>query len=107
MSKLYMSHCVFPVPDIKETAGYYCDCLGFNAVNYLNAKEPHVCLYRDNTEVILLDSGGRKAKPNRELYGYGYDAYFITDKQQELQDEFQAKGVNDMQFRLLRNREMT
>lgn len=30
---------------------------------------------------------------NRELYGYGYDAYLYTDKQELLEEEFSAKGV--------------
>jgi catechol 2,3-dioxygenase-like lactoylglutathione lyase family enzyme len=84
---------VFPTPDIKETARFYCERMGFNSVNYLDAKEPHICLYRDNTEIILVDSCNKRVIPNRELYGYGYDAYFITDTQRELQDEFQSKGV--------------
>lgn len=32
--------------------------------------------------------------PNRELYGYGYDAYFITKQQEQLEKEFEAAGVN-------------
>lgn len=88
-----MSHCVFPTPNINKTADYYCKYLGFRAVKYLDVSQPHICLYRDNTEIILLDSGDNKVIPNRKLYGYGYDAYFITDTQKELQDEFRTKGV--------------
>jgi len=93
MARLYSSHCVFPAPDIKKTSEYYTDRLGFWAVSYLDAHEPHVCLYRDATEIILTNSNGRKVIPNRELYGYGYDAYFITDRQEELEAEFSGRGV--------------
>ena len=31
--------------------------------------------------------------PNRELYGYGYDAYLYTDDQEKLEKEFLEKGV--------------
>jgi catechol 2,3-dioxygenase-like lactoylglutathione lyase family enzyme len=93
MGKLYMSHCVFPTPDIRRTAKYYVESLGFRAVNYLEAHEPHICLYRDHTEIILTDSRSTQVIPNRKLYGYGYDAYFITDDQLEIQKEFEAKGV--------------
>jgi len=31
--------------------------------------------------------------PNRELYGYGYDAYFIAKNQKDLQEEFLNAGV--------------
>jgi hypothetical protein len=67
--------------------------MGFKAVKYLDANEPHICLYRDTTEIILTKTNGKKVIPNRELYGYGYDAYFITKNQEELQDEFINSNV--------------
>lgn len=54
--ELFASHCVFPTPDICKTAGYYHDKLGFRRVDYLNAKEKHICLYRDGVEFILTQS---------------------------------------------------
>ena len=94
MEKLLIeSHCVFPVPDIKKTAQYYVDVLGFRAVAFLNVKEPHICLYRDGTEIILTQANTDKVYPNRELYGYGEDAYFITMQQEALQDELIQKGA--------------
>lgn len=90
---LLNSHCVFPTPNIKETAEYYESHLGFRMVSYLDANEPHICLYRDQTEIIITDSNGHKVIPNRELYGYGFDAYFITDNQELLQSEFDSAGV--------------
>jgi len=85
---LLLSHCIFPSQDIINTANFYERKMGFKAVHYLNASEPHICLYRDKTEIILTKSNGQKVIPNRELYGYGYDAYFITRNQNELQEEF-------------------
>jgi inosine/xanthosine triphosphate pyrophosphatase family protein len=67
--------------------------MGFKAVKYLDAQEPHICLYRDSTEIILTKSNGQAVIPNRKLYGYGYDAYFITDNQEKLQEEFMAAGA--------------
>ena len=93
MNRLYCSHCIFPCPDIEKTAEFYVTKMGFEAVPYLNAAEPHICLYRDKTEIILTKANREKAFPNRELYGYGYDAHFITDTQKELQDELSQKGV--------------
>ena len=90
---LYQSHCVFPTPDIQKTADYYVRVLGFRAVPYLAVAEPHICLYRDHTEIILTKASGSRVFPNRELYGYGYDAYFITEDQQALQEEFAQKGA--------------
>ncbi len=91
--RLFQSHCVFPTPDISKTSGYYRKILGFSPVEYLDAAEPHVCLYRDDTEIILTVSKNQRVIPNRELYGYGYDAYFITDNQEALENEFRAAGA--------------
>ena len=90
---LLESHCIFPTSDIIRTANFYEQKLGFKAVQYLDAKEPHICLYRDTTEIILTQTNGQKVIPNRQLYGYGYDAYFITKSQDELHAEFTNSTV--------------
>ena len=79
--ELFASHCVFPTPDICKTAEYYCEKLGFRRVDYLDAQEKHICLYRDGVEFILTQSNGQKVILNRELYGYGGDAYVIVKEQ--------------------------
>lgn len=91
--KLLKSHCIFPTPDIERTANFYEQNMGFKIVRYLEAEEPHICLYRDSTEIILTKTNGKKVIPNRELYGYGYDAYFITNNQEALQQEFTISNV--------------
>lgn len=85
--------CIFPVPDIRKTAEFYVSSFGFRAVEYLKCEEPHICLYKDKIEVLLLQANTEKIFPNRELYGYGYDAYFYTDEQELLEQELLAKGV--------------
>ncbi len=91
--QLIASHCVFPTPNIHKTAEFYVEKLGFHRVDYMDAKEKHICLYRDGVEFILTQANTKRVFPNRELYGYGEDAYVITENQQELQDEFEQKGV--------------
>ena len=93
MQKMYMTHPILPTPDISRTADFYIKNLGFNAVEYLDSNEPHICLYKDDIEMILTDSNGKKVIPNHELYGYGYDFYIIIDNQEELQKEFESKGL--------------
>jgi len=44
-------------------------------------------------EIVLTKANNKKVHTNRELYGYGEDAYFITDKQKALQNEFISKGA--------------
>jgi len=90
---LLISHCVFPTPDILKTASFYEQKIGFRAIHHMNASDPHICLYRDTTEIILTKTNGQKVIPNRILYGYGYDAYFITKNQEELQEEFIKSDV--------------
>lgn len=96
MSLLGLS-CIFPVFDIKKTAEFYVSKLGFRKVENLAGKEPHICLYRDNIEIILLQSNTDKVLPNRKLYGYGYDAYLYTENQEQLEKEFTTKGVKIIQ----------
>ncbi|MBE6128751.1 MAG: glyoxalase [Erysipelotrichaceae bacterium] len=85
--------CIFPVPNILKTAEYYAGKLGFTAVGYLDCDEPHVCLYRDNVEIILLQANTDRIQTNRELYGYGYDAYLYTDNQEKLEKRFVSRDV--------------
>lgn len=92
MSLLGLS-CIFPVSDVKKTAEFYVLKLGFRKAEYLEGKEPHICLYRDTVEIILLQSNTDKVLTNRLLYGYGYDAYLYTENQEQLEKEFTTKGV--------------
>jgi cytidine deaminase len=90
--KIMKALTIFPVNDMDKTADFYVDKLGFRCVKYLDAAEPHVCLYRDAIEIVLTKAEG-EVVPNRIKYGYGEDAYFITAEQERLQEEFKAKGV--------------
>lgn len=85
---------VFPTPNPIRTAEYYVEMLGFRRVDYLGAKQKHICLYRDSIEIILTDSNGRRVIPNRELYGEGEDAYLITGEQEALYRELSEKGAD-------------
>jgi catechol 2,3-dioxygenase-like lactoylglutathione lyase family enzyme len=83
---------IFPTPDLLKTAAFYED-LGFRAVQYLEAEEPHICLYRDLVEIVLTKSKNDSIVPNRICHGYGYDAYFIAENQEELEKEFAQLSV--------------
>lgn len=85
--------CIFPVPDILKTARFYTDSLGFRAVEYVECEEPHICLYRDKTEIILLKANTDRVFTNRELYGYGYDAYLYTSEMEELEKQLRRNRV--------------
>ena len=85
--------CIFPAADIRITADFYVSKLGFRAVEYLQCAQPHICLYRDDAEVILLQANTKTIRPNRALYGYGYDAYFYTADQEALEQEYLSRDV--------------
>ena len=105
---IYSALVIFPTPNIERTSDYYVNVMGFRAVKYLDVKEPHICLYRDDTEIVLTKARTDKVYPNRELYGYGEDAYFITAEQETLLDEFMQNGakiVRELQLTDYNNRE--
>jgi hypothetical protein len=83
---------IFPTPDVNKTAEFY-ERIGFKAVFYLESYEQHVCLYRDSIELILTKSNKEEVVPNRVQHGYGYDGYFITDEQEEIEREMMDLGV--------------
>ena len=94
LMRFFGSSCIFCVPDIGRTTAYYRDVLGFSAVEYLQCAEPHICLYRDGVEILLLQSTTSRVMPNRELYGYGYDAYLYVDEQERLLAELSSRGAH-------------
>jgi len=77
-AKLLHSLLILPVPNLIETASFYEKKIKFKAVQYLESKEPHICLYRDDVEIVLIKSKLSSIKPNRILHGSGYDGYFTT-----------------------------
>ncbi len=83
---------LFPSCDVDGCTKFY-QSIGFKAVPYLDCEEPHVCLYRDDVEIVLVRSSLERIVPNRIAHGYGYDAYFISRHQEELLQELRAKGV--------------
>ncbi len=85
---------IFPCNDIEKTTDFYVNKLGFKAAKYLNVSEPHVCLYRDSIEIVLIKALFGGYKPNHVLYGYGFDAYFYTETQEKLEQEFNENRVN-------------
>jgi len=107
---IYSSLAIFPTPNIERTSDFYVNIMGFRAVKYLDVGEPHICLYRDKVEIVLLKANTDKVYPNRELYGYGEDAYFITDDQEALLTEFMEQGANivhELRLTDYNNREFT
>jgi inorganic pyrophosphatase len=96
-NSLMHSLTIFPSFEIEKTADYYVQKLGFSKVEYLNCKQSHICLYCDEVEIVLTKAD-KPIIPNRKLYGYGYDAYFITQNFSEFQNQFLKNGVKIVKF---------
>lgn len=84
---------IFPSRDIKKTAEFYKTKLEFDIVEYLESEQPHICMYKNNVEIILTQTSNEEITPNRVLYGYGYDAYIYVSNQLELQESLKQLGV--------------
>lgn len=55
-SKLINAVVVFVVPDVKKTTNYYREVLGFRAVEHFEAEEQFAALYRDDVEIVVVQS---------------------------------------------------
>jgi uncharacterized glyoxalase superfamily protein PhnB len=66
---------VFISSDLRQTARYYRDVFGFRVVEHYEAEEAFVALYRDNVEIIVVQSKHGEVESNTARYGAGFDAY--------------------------------
>ncbi|MGC9974852.1 MAG: VOC family protein [Gaiellaceae bacterium] len=66
-------------PDVRRTAGFYCDVLGFEAVEHYEAPEPFVTLYRDSVEIVVVQAAHGQVESNVVRYGAGYDVYLDSE----------------------------
>ena len=66
---------VFVAPDAPRTAEYYRDVLGFRVVEHFDKQESFAALYRDEIEIIVVQSRFGNVVSNQERFGAGYDAY--------------------------------
>lgn len=88
---------LLPSSNLKKTAEYYSKTLSFHPVEYLHATQPHICLYRDGVEIVLLQSKQQEIQPNRILHGYGYDGYFTGQKIESFYEECLSNNVKIVQ----------
>ena len=93
VAQLQHSLLILPVPDLEKTAAYYEQVLKFKAVKYLQSTQPHICLYKDNVEIVLTKSKLSQITPNRIMHGYGYDGYFTGQNIDQFYNEFIANGA--------------
>lgn len=88
MPRILQNHYVLAVHDLKRSAGFFVDALGFTV-----AAEPPgwVFVQRDNCMIMLGDC--RDAIPVGELGDHSYFGYLRVDDADRYFDELKAKGV--------------
>jgi catechol 2,3-dioxygenase-like lactoylglutathione lyase family enzyme len=95
-AKLVNAVIVFVVSDAPKTAAYYRDVLGFRVVDHFDKEEAFAALYRDEIEMIVVQSRFGNVLSNQERYGAGYDAYIDPEDIEDvdiLYEEWKGKGA--------------
>ncbi|HSL43476.1 MAG TPA: VOC family protein [Anaerolineales bacterium] len=95
-AKLVNAAIVFVAPDAQKTADYYRDVLGFRVVSHFDKEEKFAALYRDEIEIIVVQSRYGEVTSNQERYGAGYDAYLDPEKIEDvdvLYSEWKKNGA--------------
>jgi len=80
--------------DVRRTAEYYRDVLGFEVVEHYESAEPFVTLYRDSVELVVVQAARGQVESNAARYGAGYDVYLDPENLAGvdlLYDELQRK----------------
>jgi catechol 2,3-dioxygenase-like lactoylglutathione lyase family enzyme len=96
MAKLDNVAPVLITSDIRRTAAYYRDILGFRVVEHYEADESFAATYRDRVEILLVQARHGEVVPNRVRHGAGFDVYIDPDTVEGVDDlhaEFKAKGA--------------
>jgi uncharacterized glyoxalase superfamily protein PhnB len=66
--------------DLRRTAEYYRDVLGFELVENYENVEPFATLYRDSVEIVVVQAARGRVESNFARYGAGFDVYLDTDE---------------------------
>jgi catechol 2,3-dioxygenase-like lactoylglutathione lyase family enzyme len=94
--KLSAGVIVFVVPDVRKTAAYYQDVLGFRVVAHYDKEEAFAALYRDAVEIIVVNAKYGEVLSNKERYGAGYDAYIDPERVEDVDSfytEWKRRGA--------------
>ncbi len=88
MPRILQNHYVLAVHDLKRSAGFFVDALGFE----VTAEPPGwVFVKKDNCMIMLGDC--RDAIPAGELGDHSYFGYLRVDDADLYFDELKAKGI--------------
>ena len=95
-TKLFSSAIVLVTADIKRTTNYYNEVLGFEVVEHYELEEKFAACYRDEVEIVFVQSCQGKIKSNQTRYGAGYDAYLCSEDVDVFYEEVRKKGAEEI-----------
>jgi uncharacterized glyoxalase superfamily protein PhnB len=84
----------FLVGDVRASAEWYRDRLGFEIGEYLEEPPAFVILNRDGVRLMLSRAEGSRGGSNRSHKRVAIDAYFWVDGVDALYEEFTRNGAN-------------
>lgn len=85
----------FVVPDVRRTAEWYRNNLGFEILGYFYGEPPVYCIVRrDNVELHFGRGDSEKTVSNTQVRAVSMEAYVFIHGVHALYDEFVAKGVD-------------
>ncbi len=87
---------VFLSEDVKRTVEYYVEKLGFKYAEHYDKIDNFATIYRDDIELVIVQTKYGKIESNTVRYGAGYDAYIDTDTVEGVDiiyKEFRSKDV--------------
>ncbi len=88
---------VLMTEDINRTAQFYQDQLGFEVVKHLENEEKFAACYRDNVELVLVETKKGLVVSNYDRYNAGYDAYLVPEDVDKFYNEIETKDVKVIQ----------
>jgi catechol 2,3-dioxygenase-like lactoylglutathione lyase family enzyme len=82
------------VPDVVETAEFYCDKLGFELLGYFLDPPVYAMVRRDRAEIHFGKADGDRVQVNETVRkGLGSDVYIFVTDIHALHQEFLDRGV--------------
>ena len=84
---------VFLVSDVRRSAEYYRDSLGFHFDQYWGGDPPAFCVVRRGVSGVMLVRASRGVNPNGAAGGYESDAYIWVDDIDALAEEMTENGA--------------
>ena len=84
----------FVVPDVRRTAEWYRDNLGFEILGYFFAEPPVYCIVdRDGVKIHFGRGDSEKTFSNTDIRQMSMDAYILVSDVVGLYDELRSRGV--------------